>query len=449
MAQAGRSGGCRALPDSRDRIVSEVMESRFPPVMEIAARNRPVRAVVRPPGSKSITNRALVVAALAGGGASRLEGPLEADDTEVMRTGLRNLGVLIDDADDPWLVLGTGGGFSTPEGVLDVGASGTTARFLTAVAALSPGEVTIDGTERMRERPIGDLSSALGEAGVEVRTCDGFLPLRVGGGGLPGGEITVDVSRSSQFLSALLMVSPMARGETVIRTRGEMVSGPYVQTTLEVMRAFGASVEVHGGVFRVRPDGYRSSAFEVEADASAAVYPMAAAAITGGVVGIEGLSPGSTQADVGMLDVLVEMGCAVRWQGARLVVEGPPGGALRGVDRDMGRMPDAALGLSVMCLFAAEPSRLRRLGTLRLKETDRLAALATEISRAGAEAVVEGDDLLIHPGSLRPARFHTYDDHRMAMSFALVGLRQEGVEISDPGCVTKTWPGFFTMLERL
>ena len=309
--------------------------------------------------------------------------------------------------------------------------------------------MTIDGTERMRERPIGDLASALGQAGVEVRTRGGFLPLQVGGGGLAGGEITVDVSRSSQFLSALLMASPMARGETVIRTRGELVSAPYVQTTLEVMRAFGASVEVEGGAYRVRPHGYRSSAFEVEADASAAVYPMAAAAITGGVVGIEGLSAGSTQADMGMLEVLEEMGCSFRWQGARLVVEGPPGGALRGVDRDMGRMPDAALGLSVMCLFAEAPSRLRRLGTLRVKETDRLAALATEITRAGAEAVVDGDDLLIRPGSLRPARFRTYDDHRMAMSFALVGLRQEGVEISDPGCVTKTWPGFFTMLERL
>ena len=425
------------------------MESHFPPVMEIAARSRPVRAVVRPPGSKSITNRALVVAALAGGGASRLEGPLEADDTEVMRTGLRRLGVLIDDADDPWLVLGTAGEISAPEGVLDVGASGTTARFLTAVAALAPGEVTIAGTERMRERPIGDLASALREAGVEVRTCDGFLPLTVGGGGLPGGEITVDVSRSSQFLSALLLAAPMAWGETVIHARGRMVSYPYVETTLGVMRAFGASVEVNGGAFRVRPGGYRSSAFEVEADASAAVYPMAAAAITGGVVGIEGLFPGSTQADLGMLDVLQEMGCSVRWQGARLVVEGPPGGALRGLDRDMGRMPDAALGLAVTCLFAGGPSRLRRLGTLRLKETDRLAALATEISRAGAEAVVEGDDLVIRPGSLRPARFRTYDDHRMAMSLALVGLRQEGVEISDPGCVTKTWPGFFTMLEKL
>lgn len=422
----------------------------FPPVMEISVRKHPVAGVVRPPGSKSITNRALVIASLAGGGASRLEGPLEADDTEVMRVGLRQLGVLIDDVDDPWLVLGTGGELSAPGGVLDVGASGTTARFITAVASLAPGPVRIDGTKRMRERPIGDLTSALEEAGAVVETSGGYFPLIVHGGGLRGGEINVDVSRSSQYLSALLMVAPLAESETVIGVRGEMVSGPYVQTTLEVMKAFGAWVQREaGGIFRIRPSGYRSGSFEIEADASAAVYPMAAAAITGGVVGIEGLFRGSTQADVGVAEVLQEMGCRVRWAGARLVVEGPADGILQGVDRDMSRMPDGALGLSVVCLFASGPSRLRGLGTLRLKETDRLAALSTELTRAGARAVVEDEDLIIEPGRLRPARFHTYEDHRMAMSFALVGLRQDGVRILDPGCVTKTWPGYFEMLKTL
>lgn len=422
----------------------------FPAVMEVRVRKHPVEAVVRPPGSKSVTNRALVVSALARVGASRLYGPLEADDTAVMRAGLRQLGVLIDDVDDPWLVLGTGGRLSTPDGVLDVGASGTTARFITAVAALAPGSLRIDGTRRMRERPIGDLASALEEAGVQVRTSGGFFPLTVGGGGLGGGEMVVEVGRSSQFLSALLMVAPMAEGPMVIRTRGELVSGPYVETTLEVMRAFGADVVTEAGpVYRVGPGGYRPAHLEIEADASAAVYPMAAAAITGGVVALEGLSPDSTQADLAVADVLVEMGCRVRWVGPRLVVEGPSDGVLAGVDRDMGGMPDGAMGLSVVCLFASGPSRLRGLGTLRLKETDRLAALRAELSRAGARAEVEGDDLIIRPGRLRPARFRTYDDHRMAMSFALVGLRQPGVEVLDPGCVTKTWPGFFDVLGSL
>jgi len=405
---------------------------------------------VRPPGSKSITNRALVIAALAGGGASRLGGPLDARDTEVMRAGLRQLGVLIDDVDDPWLVLGTAGRLETPDEGLDVGASGTTARFLTAVAALAPGPVRIDGTERMRERPIGDLASALKRAGVPVRTSGGFFPLTVGGAGLAGGEIGVDVSRSSQFLSALLMVAPLAQQEVMIRARGEMVSEPYVKTTLEVMGAFGGSVQHEAGrCFRIRPEGYRAAQFEIEADASAAVYPMVAAAITGGVVGIEGLIPGSTQADLAVGEVLAQMGCRVRWLGARLVVEGPCDGALRGVDWDMSSMPDGALGVSVACLFARTPSRLRGLGTLRLKETDRLAALCAELTRAGAQATVEGDDLIIRPGRVRAALFHTYDDHRMAMSFSLVGLRQAGVEILDPGCVTKTWPGFFSMLSTL
>lgn len=419
-------------------------------MMKIPILKRPVEGVVRPPGSKSITNRALVVAALAREGASRLEGPLEADDTAVMRAALRQLGVLIDDVDDPWLVLGTGGGLAAPDGVLDAGASGTTARFITAVTALAPGAVRVDGAARMRERPIGDLAAALEEAGVKVETSGGCFPLTVRGGKLPGGEISVDVSRSSQFLSALLMVAPLARGELTIRTRGEMVSSPYVQTTLEVMESFGAEVRSEvGPVFRIQPTGYRPGSFEIEVDASAAVYPMAAAAITGGVVGIEGMLQGSTQADLAVVGVLEEMGCRMSWSGARLVVAGPPDGILQGVDQDMSRMPDGALGLAVVCLFASGPSRLRGLGTLRLKETDRLAALSTEFSRAGAQAVVEGDDLIILPGPLRPARFHTYDDHRMAMSLALVGLRQRGVEIVDPGCVRKTWPGYFEMLKTL
>ncbi len=426
------------------------METEFPPVLEIPHSRRPAEGIVRPPGSKSITNRALVVASLAGGGASRLAEPLEARDTQVMRSGLRRLGVLIDDVDDPWLVLGTAGALEIPDDVVDVGASGTTARFLTAVAALAPGPVRIDGTERMRERPIGDLTSALRQAGVEVRTSGGFFPLTVGGAGLAGGEIDMDVSRSSQFLSALLMVAPLAEREMVIRARGEMVSKPYVKTTLEVMEAFGGSVRSQAGSsYRIRADGYRAAHLEIEADASAAVYPMVAAAITGGMVGVEGLAPGSSQADLAVGEALEEMGCRVRWLGARLLVEGPSDGALRGVDRDMSGMPDGALGVAVACLFARNPSRLRGLGTLRLKETDRLAALRTELSRAGAQAVVEGDDLIIRPGRVRPSRFHTYDDHRMAMSFALVGLRTPGVEISDPGCVTKTWPGFFAMLSTL
>lgn len=419
-----------------------------PPVLAVAPLDHPIEAVVRPPGSKSLTNRALVAAALARGGASRLLGPLEADDTEVMRQGLRAFGVLIDDAEDPWLVLGTGGALDTPAGVVDAGASGTTARFLTAVAALAPGPTTVDGTPRMRERPIEELAAALGGLGVEVTTAGGFPPVTVSGGGLRGGEVTVDASRSSQFLSALLLVAPLASGPVMVRPAGPMVSAPYVTSTLEVMMAFGAEIEETGGGWRVAPTGYRTTHFEIEADASAAAYPLVAAAVAGGVVGVEGIPPGSTQADLRLVEVLERMGCSVLHGPARLVLAGPSA-RLQAVDEDMGGAPDAALALAVACLFADGPSRIRHLATLRLKETDRLAALETELRRVGADARVEGDDLVIVPGPLRAARVETYQDHRMAMAFALVGLRVPGIEIVDPACVAKTWPGYFQMLERL
>lgn len=417
-------------------------------VLPIDPIDRPLEAVVRPPGSKSITNRALVVAALATGGVSRIEDPLDATDTSVMRRALRSFGVMIDDVDDPWLVLGTGGRLKTPAGIVDVGASGTTARFITALAALVGGTTRIDGTERMRERPIGELTDALEVLGVHVETAGGFPPVTVTGGRLSGGLVAVDASRSSQFVSALLMVAPLAEAALTVEARS-LVSAPYVETTVEVMRAFGGQVEtIEPGRWRVAPGGYRPSHVEIEADASAAVYPLVAAAVLGGVVTIEGIPTASTQADLAALDVLAAMGCEVHREESRIHLAGPSR-ALRGVDVDMNPAPDAVLGLAIACLFAQEPSRLRNVGTLRLKETDRLEALVTEIRRVGGDARVEGDDLVVVPGDIRPARVHTYDDHRMAMAFSLIGLARPGIEILDPGCVEKTWPGYFDMLAAL
>lgn len=410
--------------------------------------DHPVEAVVRPPGSKSFTNRALVVAALASGGASRLEGPLEADDTEAMRACLRDLGVLIDDSDEPWLVLGTGGHLVAPASPLDVRASGTTARFVTAIASFADGPVTIDGTSRMRERPMGHLIDALTSMGARIESASGHPPLTVQPSRLAGGDVTIDGRVSSQFVSALLMAAPMVGEEVVVRLAdGDLVSRPYVVSTLEVMEAFGAEVEDEGDHFIVAPSGYRKAHYDIEADASAAAYPLVAAAITGGVVAIEGIPATSTQADLALLGVLEQMGARVERQSDRLVLSGPD--RLRSVDVDMNEAPDAVLALAVACLFADGPSRIRNVGNLRLKETDRLAALETEINRVGAGAIVEGDDLLVTPGELHAASVHTYDDHRMAMSFALVGLKVRGIEIEDPGCVAKTWPRYFDVLERL
>jgi 3-phosphoshikimate 1-carboxyvinyltransferase len=411
--------------------------------------DHPVQAVVRPPGSKSFTNRALIVASLASGGASRLSGPLEADDTAAMRECLRGLGVLIDDVDDPWLVLGTGGHLTAPGSPLDARASGTTARFVTAAAVLADGPVTIDGTSRMRQRPMAHLLDALTALGAKVTSNGGYPPVTVTPAPLHGGEVVIDGTASSQFVSALLMLAPMLDEPTTIRLAGgQVVSRPYLTSTLEVMEAFGAVVEDREDAFEVSPTGYRKAHYDIEADASAAAYPLVAAAITGGVVSIEGIPASSTQPDLALVGVLEEMGCTLERGVARIVLAAP-GSGLRAVDVDMNLAPDAVLALSVACLFADGPSRIRNVGNLRIKETDRLAALETEIRRLGAGARVEGDDLLITPGPLHGAVVETYDDHRMAMSFALAGLRIPGVEIVDPGCVAKTWPGFFEVLEQL
>lgn len=424
------------------------LEARSPDVYVADPVSGPVHAQVRPPGSKSATNRALVIASLAGGGVSRLWGALDADDTAVMRACLRSLGISIDDVDDPWLVLGSDGRLDVPSTVLDVGASGTTARFITAVAALVEGPVEVDGTERMRERPIGDLTAALAQLGVSVETDGGTPPVRLRGGGIRGGHVRIDGSRSSQFVSALLMISPMLDAPAEITVEGGLVSHRYVDTTIEMMRAFGAEVESTGTGYTVAPTGYRKTHLEIEADASAAAYPLVAAAITGGTIGIEGIPESSTQPDLLLASVLGQMGCAVRHIGSQIELRGPAS-ALTPIDVDMADAPDASLALAVACLFADGESRIRGLSTLRLKETDRLEALENELSRVGAEASIDGDDLVIRPRRMHAARIETYDDHRMAMSFALVGLAVEGIEILDPGCVSKTWPGYFEMLESI
>lgn len=410
---------------------------------------RPVAARVAVPGSKSLTNRALIAAALARSGVSRLYQPLVADDTLAMRRALRSFGVLIDDNDDPWLVLGTGGALDVPAGLVDVGASGTTARFITAVAALAPGTTVIDGVARMRERPIGPLTRALRAMGVEVDDADGFPPVELRSGGvLDGGEVEIDATVSSQFASALLLVAPMAPRVTTITLKGPVVSRPYLDGTVEVMRLFGASVEASGDRFVVQPTGYEKAHLTIEPDASAAVYPAVAAAITGGTVEIPGIPESSTQPDLAILDVLDQMGCSVDREEAMVRVSGPPDG-LRAVTTDLSRAPDGAMAVAVAALFADGTSRLAGLSTLRVKETDRLAALETELRRLGADAQVVEDTLEVTPGELHGAEVATYGDHRMAMSLALVGLVVDGVSISDPAVVTKTWPGYYDMLGTL
>ncbi len=430
----------------------------------VAVRPRgPLDARVRVPGSRSITNRALLCAALARG-TSELRGAGSSDDTEAMRAGLRALGAGIEDdperRDDRWRVTGVDGRFAKPAAPLDVRMSGTTARFLTAAATLAAGPVVVDGAPRMRERPISDLADALTGlgAGIEVLGDGGCPPVRVAGGGLPGGEATIDARRSSQYVSGILLAAPYAERDVTLHFEaGVLVSRPFVELTLDVMRAFGAEAKLGETQVQVtagRP--YAAREYAVEPDAQSAVYAFAAAAIAGGRVVVEGIPASSRQTDLRLLDVLERMGCRVERRPDAVEVQGPgpgpgpgPATALVPVDVDMNDMPDAVLALAVVALFARGPSHLRNIANLRIKETDRLAALETELTRLGARARADADSLRIEPGPLRGARIATYDDHRMAMAFALAGLRVPGVEIEDPGCVAKTWPDYFDALERL
>lgn len=423
----------------------------WPERLEIRPRGE-LDATVRVPGSKSITNRALVAAALAGG-ESTLLGALASDDTDAMRECLAALGAPTETAGGNWIVHGVGGRLVQPSQPLDARASGTTARFLTAVATLAPGPVTIDGTPRMRERPIDDLVRALEALGarIEILGREGCPPVRAAGGGLAGGRAALDARRSSQFVSAVLLAAPYARSEVILElTEGALVSRPYVDLTLQVMGEFGAEADwTDARTLRVaagRP--YVPRTYTVEPDASAATYPLAAAAIAGGRASVRGIPLSSRQADLAFLDVLGQMGCEVRRDAEAVEVRAAPG-ALRGIDVDMNTMPDAALTLAVVALFAQGTTRIRNVANLRIKETDRLSALEQELRKLGARAKADADGIEIAPGPLSGAEIETYDDHRMAMAFALAGLRVPGVVIRNPACVTKTWPDYFETLARL
>ena len=440
-----RGGGSLAVPVTSDA-------PRGPEPAKPVRPRGPLSARVRVPGSRSITNRALLCAAL-GDGESLLRGATASDDTEAMREGLRTLGVAIETAAEGWRVRGVGGRFPAANARVDVRSSGTTARFLTAAAALAAGPTTLDGTAQIRRRPLGDLADALAALGAhaEIQGEAGGPPVVVRGGGLPGGSATIDASRSSQFLSGILLAAPCAERDVVLRfADGVLVSRAFAELTIEVMTAFGAEAELGAEGARVRAGkGYRAREYAIEPDAQSAVYPLAAAAIAGGRVLVEGVPPDSQQTDLRVLEVLEKMGCRIEREPEGIALVGPEGGALRGVDADLNAIPDATLALAVVALFAEGPSTLRNLGHLPIKESDRLGALEAELTRLGARVESGPDWLRIEPGALHGATIETYDDHRMAMSFALAGLRVPGVEIAGPSCVGKTWPDYFDALERL
>jgi 3-phosphoshikimate 1-carboxyvinyltransferase len=411
----------------------------------------PIHGSIRPPGSKSITNRALVCAALADG-ESLLAGALDSEDTRVMIGALRQLRLIVehDVTGSAIRVVGSGPRLPASRADLYVANSGTTMRFLTAMVALGHGTFRLDGTPRMRERPIRDLLDALRQLGADARSesQNGCPPVVVRAHGLPGGRARIAGDVSSQFLSGLLMAAPCAAGPVELEVAGELVSKPYVEMTLAVMSAFGVTVDVEGLDRFVTPGGqaYHARRYEIEPDASAASYFFAAAAVTGGEVTVEGLSRESLQGDVAFCDCLARMGCDVLYGPDSITLVGKP---LRGIEVDMNPISDTVQTLSAVALFAEGPTTITGVAHIRHKETDRIRALATELRKLGAEVDELSDGLRIVPGSLRPAEIDTYDDHRMAMSLAVAGLASPGVVIRDPGCTAKTYPGFFSDLGKL
>jgi 3-phosphoshikimate 1-carboxyvinyltransferase len=421
--------------------------------------SEPFTATLTPPGSKSMTNRALVFAALAAG-RSTLRNVLFADDTRVMLDSLRKLGfeLDIDEAVHSVGVAGGGGKIAASTAELFCGNSGTTIRFLTALCSLGKGQFTLDGVPRMRQRPIAELAQLLRHLGVRIGFGgeEGFPPVMVHADGLPGGLLQFGSAMSSQFLSAVLMVSPFARHEVRIDLTGPQTSWPYVAMTMRMMDEFDVIPELIRDPVTGEPkriiiprEEYRGRKYEIEPDASNAAYFLAAAAIhPGAKMTITGLGRNSLQGDVGFADVLAQMGAAVKVDADSIEVAGPQD--LRGIEVDLSAMPDTAQTLAVVALFAHGRTTIRGLHTLRVKETDRLAALSTELARLGAAVAVEGDALRIDaPMKIRPAAIDTYDDHRMAMSFALAATRVAGVTIKDAQCVNKTYPEFFGDLDRV
>ena len=411
----------------------------------------PVHDIVRPPGSKSITNRALICAALADG-RSTLLGALDSDDTRVMIAGLQKLGIEIAASNHRTQLEVAGCGGKLPAATADifVGNSGTTVRFLTALVSLGRGRFRLDGIPRMRQRPIRDMLDTLSQLGVaaESEHGTGAPPVVIQAKGLAGGRATIVGSVSSQFLSGLLMAAPYAADDVQLVVDGQLVSVPYVNMTMKVMNRFGVQSESNpNGEFRVKcGQSYRGRPYDIEPDASAASYFWAAAAITGGNVTVQGLSRNSLQGDVRFCECLEQMGCKVTYTEDSVTVVGAE---LVGIDVDMNDISDTVQTLSAVALYAKGPTHIRGVAHNRHKETDRIGDLTRELRKFGATVEELEDGLAISPGKLRPATIATYEDHRMAMSMALVGLKTPGVIIEDPGCTSKTYPDFFEDLAAL
>ena len=417
-------------------------------MIEIQPATR-LRATIAAPASKSYTNRAYIIAALADGDV-RLENPLFSDDTRYMREALIQFGIPVKEEPQAVVIQGKGGQLQVPGGEIFIGNAGTTIRFLTTFATLAPGVTRLTGSERMQERPIEDLLKCLHQMGLKAESVkgNGCPPIDIHGDTPRGGELTLAGDKSSQYLTSLLLAAPYFRNDTTINIQGKLTSIPYVDITLDIMQTFGVAVknEFYQSFHISKGQRYRAQTYEVEGDASSASYFFAAAAVTGGEIAVTHLNPDSAQGDIKFPNALHRMGCEVKHSGEKITVFGNP---LRGITINMNDMPDVVQTLAVVALFAEGKTTITGIGNLRIKETDRIAALANELTRLGASVEAGEDYIIITPGPLRPAEIETYDDHRMAMSFAVAGLGIPGVKIKNPRCVDKSFPDFFERFQEL
>lgn len=425
----------------------------YPAELAIQPLVKPVNATVSVPGSKSITNRALVLAALAIKEGPRLYNVLRSEDTEVMVQCLFNLGF---DVRPDWsnnrLQIGNDSDRIIPAASanLFVGNSGTTVRFLAAMVSLGTGSYRFDGISRMQERPIGDLLESLRQLGVRAMSERGnnCPPIVIESEGWKKGDVTVRSSMSSQYLSGLMMAAAFAPIPTTIRVNGTLVSEPYVEMTFRMIETCaGTMTRTSPGVFQTQPVLQRALCeYHIEPDASSASYFFAAAAITGGRVTVKGMKRNMLQGDVKFVDALEQMGCRVEECDSGITVHGKP---LKGIDIDMNAISDTVMTLAAVACFAEGPTMIRNVAHIRHKETDRIAAVATELRKLGVQVEEFADGLTITPRPMIGCAVDTYNDHRMAMSLALIGLKVTGVIIKNPGCVAKTYPGFWQDFEKL
>ncbi|MBI2654648.1 3-phosphoshikimate 1-carboxyvinyltransferase [Candidatus Woesearchaeota archaeon] len=406
-----------------------------------------INAVIEAPPSKSYTQRALIVAALANG-KSIIKNPLFSDDTNYMVSALKQFGVEIKKKGKNLVVYGINGRLKTPDKNVFVGNAGTAMRFLATFASLADGDTIITGDKRMQQRPIQDLLYALQQIGVNSKSSDGFPPVKIFGGSFNGGNIRLKGDLSSQYLTSILLCAPYAKNSITMNITENLTSKPYVDITLDVMKKFGVDVKnINYKKFMIKNNQkYKARNYAIEGDASSASYFFAAAAIAKGKVMVKNINPASKQGDIKFVDILKKMGCGVKKGKNYIQIEGY---SLKSVDVDMNEMPDVVPTLAVTSVFAEGTTTIRDVPNLRLKETDRLKALAFELRKIGANVEEMQDGLKIKRRRVQKAIIETYNDHRMSMSFAVAGLGINGIRIKNPACVKKSFPDFWEKFNEL